>query len=107
MPKSKTFDPRHADNPQLIAQYLNYALASDTPSVIGRALAVLVRSQNVTALSKEIGLPREGLYKKFRADADPRLSQVRKLFAVLGMRLAVEPIPGASIKLRPKRRSSS
>ena len=105
MAKAINFDPaKHGDNPKMIAQYLTSALATDDAAAIGRALRVVVRSQNVLALSEESGLGRGGLYKKFRPAADPRLGHLRKLFPVLGVRLVVEPIPGASVKIRPKQR---
>ena len=62
MAKAKSFDPqKHGDDPKMIAQYLTAALATNDQAVIGRALAIVIRAQNVVALSRETGLGREGI----------------------------------------------
>jgi probable addiction module antidote protein len=98
MAKTKGFDAeKYAGNPKMIAQYLNEALATDDLAFITRAVGVIIRAQNVVALSKETGLNRENLYRSFKGTAvDPKLGSVLKVLAGLGVKLVVKPHGQAS-----------
>jgi probable addiction module antidote protein len=80
----------YRNNPKAIAQYLNEAIASDDPSAFIRAIGTVLRAQNVVALSQETGLRRENLYRMFNGSRDPKLGNIVKIFASLGVQLTVK-----------------
>jgi probable addiction module antidote protein len=92
---------RYRDNPALISEFLNEALASDDLAVLVGAIASVMRTQNVVALSEETGLRRENLYRMFEGDRDPRLGNTMKVLASFGVQFAVKP--RISIKVKPPR----
>jgi probable addiction module antidote protein len=94
---------KYCDNPEMIARDLNAALEKDDLALFIRAMADVIRAQNVVALSKEVGLNRAGLYNRFKRDKDPKLGGILKLLAVLGVELVVKPRASAPAK-RPRRK---
>jgi probable addiction module antidote protein len=90
MAKTKGFAVEHADNPKMIAQYLNEALATDNLAFITRAIGVIIRAQNVVALSKKAGLNRVNLYKSFNGTVDPSFGSILKILAGVGVQLVVK-----------------
>jgi probable addiction module antidote protein len=92
---------RYRDNPALISNYLNKALASDDFAGFVGAIDTVMRAQNVVALSEETGLRRENLYRMFEGDRDPRLGNTMKMLASFGVQFAVKP--RTSVKVKPPR----
>jgi probable addiction module antidote protein len=92
---------KYRDNPDVIAEYLNKAIASEDFAVLIRAIGMIIRAQNVFALSEETGLRRENLYRMFAGDRDPTLGNTMKILASLGVQLAFKP--RTSIKAKPLR----
>jgi probable addiction module antidote protein len=98
----QSFDPKKfRDNPALISEYLNEALASDDLAVLVAAIGTVMRAQTVVALSEETGLRRENLYRMFAGHRDPSLGNTLKMLAGFGVQFAVEP--RASIEVKPAR----
>ena len=96
--KEKTDLKAHfGDNPKAIARLLTFALATNQLQPVLTALNQIVVAQNVAALSREIGLGRERLYRTFGGTADPWFSRVLRLLDGLGVRLVARGIP-----IRPK-----
>jgi probable addiction module antidote protein len=63
------------DNPAAIAEFLTEMFAkNDLPGILD-ALQLVMRAQNVKALSEATGMRRDGLYKVFGSHGDPRLSR--------------------------------
>ena len=96
-------DPKlFRDNPFAVAAYLSEAFAKNDREAILKAVNVVMRAQNVTAIAKEAGLRRERLYRTFGGKTDPLLSRVMALFEALGVRLTVIPLPPRKIRPRAK-----
>src|ERR1700730_43030 len=74
---------KYRNNPDVIAEYLNKAIASEDFAVLIRAIGMIIRAQNVFALSEETGLRRENLYRMFAGDRDPDLGEPKKNFGPL------------------------
>ena len=79
--------------PQDAALYLEAALeeAGDDPAFIARTLGVIARSGNLSALARETGLSREGLYKALSEDGNPSFATIMKVAKALGLRLEFHP----------------
>ena len=58
-------------------------------SLIRAALNDIARAGNVSALARDAGLTREGLYKALSADGNPSFTTVLKITKALGMRIQI------------------
>jgi probable addiction module antidote protein len=90
------------DNPVAISKYLTEIFDKNDLHVLLDALNSVMRAQNVVGLSKSMGVRRRALYKAFGGGVDPRFGMVLSLFAALGVRLLVKPLPLKEKPPRPK-----
>lgn len=84
------WDPaEHIKGPEDAALYLEAALeeAGDDPAFIARTLGVIAKSGNLSALARETGLSREGLYKALSEEGNPSFATIMKVAKALGLRL--------------------
>src|SRR5689334_9602438 len=82
---------RFGDNPDAIAQYLTEAFAENELAPVLRALAQIVRGQNVKALARKTGMGREGLHRSFAGEVQPDLGRLLGLLNALEVRLVAVP----------------
>ena len=61
--------------------------AGDDPAFIAHTLGVIARSGNLSALARETGLSREGLYKALSEDGNPSFATIMKVAKALGLRI--------------------
>ncbi|WP_426442216.1 DNA-binding protein [Bradyrhizobium genosp. P] len=95
-------------NPLKIAAYLNEAFETDDLPTILVALKEALRAQNVSELSRRMGLRRDRLYKTFGGEIDPDFGRVLKLLEGLEVQITIRPRkvpkPQALLKLgRPRK----
>lgn len=68
------------------------ACAEEDPgdgSLIRAALNDIARAGNFSALARDVGMTREGLYKALSTDGNPSFATIAKITRALGMRLHV------------------
>lgn len=70
--------------------YLEECATTGDSRLIAAALGDIARARNMTALAKEIGISRKGLYKALSGESNPTLDTVVKTAAALGLRLKFE-----------------
>ncbi len=72
-----------------IALYWEASLeeSAEDPSFITAALATIAKARGMTALARETGLTREGLYKALSPDGNPEFATVMKVIRALGLHL--------------------
>lgn len=58
---------------------------------IARALGVVARARNMTALAQEVGMSRVGLNKALSGEGNPTLSTVLKVAKALGLKVSIQP----------------
>lgn len=63
--------------------------APDDAAFFAHALGVVARSRNMSQLSRDTGLTREGLYKALSESGNPSFDTVLKVMRALGYRLIV------------------
>ena len=80
------------DNEDVIAEYLNVALASEQPDLFLQAIADVAKARGMAQLAKDTGLGRESLYKALAPGAKPRYDTVLKLLRALGVELTMSRI---------------
>lgn len=83
----------HIGSPESQAAYLEAALEDGDPGLIAAAIGDIARARGATQFAKESGLSRETIYKVFRPGGNPTIGTVAKAARVLGLRLALTPIP--------------
>ena len=94
MKKPVVFDAAdYLDSEEVIAAYLNEALASDHPDLLLRAIADVAKARGMAKLAKDTGLGRESLYKALAPGAKPRYDTVLKVIRALGVELQMTPVP--------------
>ena len=76
-----------------IAAYLEAVMedGGDDPAYVARALGVVARARNMTALAREVGMSRVGLNKALSGDDNPTLSTVMKVAKALGLKVSIQP----------------
>ena len=77
-----------------IAAYLEAVMeeGGDDPAYIARALGVVARARNMTALAQEVGMSRVGLNKALSGEGNPTLSTVLKVAKALGLKVSIQPV---------------
>ncbi|WP_396202754.1 addiction module antidote protein [Gemmatimonas sp.] len=94
MKKAVVFDAAdYLDSEEVIAEYLNVALASEHPDLFLQAIADVAKARGMAQLAKDTGLGRESLYKALAPGAKPRYDTVLKLIRALGVELQITPVP--------------
>ena len=89
---TRRFDPDNIfrDNPQLVAKYLNAALARRNNSALVRAIGEMIRAQGGSRFSQKSRLRRETLYRSFSGKMSPRLDRVLDVLSALDVKLVVQ-----------------
>jgi len=93
--------------------YLDACSEGDDPAVLIQALAAVARARNMSALARDAGLTRPGLYKALAAQGNPSFESVHAIAKALGLQLKISLADGtrahapAQNEKRPASRSAS
>ncbi|MFZ4405347.1 MAG: addiction module antidote protein [Pseudobdellovibrionaceae bacterium] len=78
-------------DPQEAAAYLNAHLDDeDSEEIFLLALRDVAKAHGFSAVAEQADLGRESLYKALSKDGNPKLSTLKSLLKVVGLKLAVE-----------------
>ena len=92
MTKAQTLNhSAYCDNPKRIAAYLNKALETNDTAKIVKAIGNMICAQNVSQLSRNTKLSREGLYRSFSGQSKPGFENVLKVLTAMDVRLVAKP----------------
>ncbi|UIN02540.1 addiction module antidote protein [Yersinia ruckeri] len=75
------------DDEEDIQEYLNAAIEEDDAKYLFKALGNIARARNMSQLSKEVGMSREGIYKALSGEGNPSFQTVSKITKALGLKL--------------------
>lgn len=90
--KSKPFDvAEHLDSEEMIAAYLDEAMATGDTAYILQAIGTVARARGMSQIAKDAKMSRESLYKSLSGESSPEFATVMKVLGAMGMKLAVEP----------------
>ena len=93
MGKTTAFDAAdYLDSEEMIAEYLNQALASGDTDLLLAAIGDVARARGMAQVARDSGLGRESLYKALTAGAKPRFDTVFKVLQALGVRVQAQPL---------------
>lgn len=75
-----------------IAAYLDAVMedGGDDPALIARALGAVARARNMSQLSRDTGISREGLYKALSGEGNPSFDTIVKVARALGLKVRFE-----------------
>lgn len=94
MGKTTEFDAAsYLDSEDMVAEYLNLALASGDTDLLLAAIGDVARARGMARIAQDSGLGRESLYKALAAGAKPRFDTVFKVLQALGVQMQARPIP--------------
>lgn len=86
--KLKKFDVvDFLDTEEEMQAYLNAALEEGDPKFLFTALGDIVRAKNLSQLSRETGISREGIYKALSGQGNPTFNTIFKITQALGLEL--------------------
>jgi len=89
------------ETPEDVAALLAASLEENDPDFLLSIVGDIARSQGMTAIAREMGLDRRGLYRALAPDGNPSFKTVFKLLDILGLRITVEQkASGEGIKTR-------
>ena len=74
-----------------IAAYLDAAAEDGDTAVIAAALGDVVRARNLSKLSRDTGLSREGIYIALSGEGYPSFATFGKISDALGLRFSFQP----------------
>tara|TARA_R110000850_G_scaffold142587_1_gene264617 strand:+ start:163 stop:462 length:300 start_codon:yes stop_codon:yes gene_type:complete len=76
-----------------IRNYLEAVMeeGQEDPAYLAKALGVVARAQNMTALAQEVGMSRVGLNKALSGQGNPTLATVLKVTKALGLKVSIQP----------------
>ena len=82
----------YLDTDEAIQDYLDACIeeADGDPEFIVHALGVIARAKNMSQLSRDTGISREGLYKAFSQSGNPTFATVAKVASALGLTLTLK-----------------
>jgi probable addiction module antidote protein len=93
---TRTFDPaNYLKTPEDMAAYLGVVAESGDTSRFVRAMGDIIRAHNMSALSRQSGISREGIRKAFAPDGNPSLDTLVSVTAALGLSMQFTPVADA------------
>ena len=81
----------YLDSPEMIADYLTEAFASEDPALITKAIGAVARAKGMSGVAEDTGLSRENLYRALGGGAKPEFATVLKVLHALGINLVAQP----------------
>lgn len=88
MGKTTEFDAvGYLDSEEMIAEYLNQALASGDTDLLLSAIGDVAKARGMAQIARDTGLGRESLYKAFAVGAKPRFDTVLRVLRALGVEM--------------------
>ena len=84
----KKFDVvEYLEDEEDIQAYLNAAIEEGDTKYFFKALGNIARSRNISQLSKDAGMSREGIYKALSGEGNPSFNTVARITKALGLKL--------------------
>lgn len=84
----KKFDVvEYLEDEEDIQAYLNAAIEEGDTKYFFKALGNIARARNISQLSKDAGMSREGIYKALSGEGNPSFNTVARITKALGLKL--------------------
>ena len=103
---AETFSPfdatKYLKSEEAIAEYLSACAEDNDPSAMVLALGNVARARNMSALARDTGLTREGIYKALSPTGNPSFATVSKVASAMGLQVVFQPVAAAKKESRRK-----
>jgi probable addiction module antidote protein len=96
----------YLDTDEAVKAYLDEAFQDGDPALIRHALRTAARAKGMTALARDIGMTREGLYKALGDAGNPSFEAVVRLLQAMGLRLQVRAAKKAPLPRRTRKKAA-
>lgn len=80
-----------------VRHYLEACQEDGDPALMAAALGDIARARGMTALAKEVGLTRAGLYKALSPEGNPSFATVARVAKALGLRISISAAPVGAV----------
>jgi probable addiction module antidote protein len=92
MATTSLFDAaEYLDSPEMVAEYLTEAFATDEAAFIIKAIGTVARAQGMGAVAESAGVSRENLGRALSGDTKPEFETIRNVLGALGVQLVAKP----------------
>ena len=81
----------YLDNNEMIAEYLNAALAEGDDAEVIAAIGHIAKSIGMSKLAQETGLSRPSLYKALSEGSKPQFDTIMKVLRAIGGQIQINP----------------
>jgi probable addiction module antidote protein len=78
------------DTKEDVITHLTVAIEENDTDFLFAVIGALARAKGMSALARELGVTREGLYKSLAPNSNPSFTTMTRLLNKLGFRLRVE-----------------
>lgn len=86
--KLKEYDiAEHLNDENEMQMYLNEIMEDGDPALVLSALGDIARARNMSQLSRDVGMSREGLYHALSGKGNPTFSAMLKITKALGLKI--------------------
>lgn len=82
----------YLDSEEGVSGYLEACAEDGDPALIAAALGDIARARNLSALAREVGMTRAGLYKALSQDGNPSFATIVKVAQALGLEVSIKPL---------------
>lgn len=82
----------YLDNNEMIAEYLNTALAEGNASDMIIAIGHVAKAIGMTKIAEETGLSRPSLYKALSEGSKPQFETIMKVLRAVGGQVTIAPV---------------
>lgn len=83
---------QYLESEEGIKLYLEACAEDGDPALMTAALGDIARARNLSALAREVGMTRAGLYKALSQDGNPSFATVSKVARALGLEIRIKPL---------------
>jgi probable addiction module antidote protein len=81
----------YLDNNEMIAEYLNAALAEGDDAEVIAAIGHIAKSIGMSKIAQETGLSRPSLYKALSEGSKPQFDTIMKVLRAIGGQIQINP----------------
>ena len=81
----------HLKTEEDIAFYIEAVLEDGDPMLVRETIGVVARARAMTQVARELGLPRDALFKMIAAEGNPDADTVVNVLKALGRHRTIEP----------------
>lgn len=105
--KTKPFDAAEVlDTEEAVEEFVAAAFETEDPAFIARALGIVARARNMTALARDIGMSRPALYRALSGEGNPEFATIIRVMQALGVKMTAIARPAGKKRKATRRKAA-